>query len=381
MNNELTKFEQEFGLTINEEGKVVTNSLKVAENYGKDHSDVLKKIRKFIELIPELAQGNFSLGSYVDGNSQNRPMYTMDRQGFSMLVNKFTGDEATIFTYKYTKAFEEMAEELEHRREQNAETLNALNEKEQKKQRKQILQSYFGKRKTVKTFKYCTYDEFSNLLNLFEEHIGQIRDAEIKRVEYNRFVDGLTQNRNSLNPNDKMYMPKTTTYSYYIQEYVKRKSSSENKSYGQTIRHKDELIKGQVEELRCLKPTEEEYMIVSTHPMSNNYLYETVIDDYTGKNKTVKTEQYSKWIYHFPRHELKNKEELNINWDEPIVMFLKYDCMNRFDVDNFSKASIDMIMNRVYCVDDNIVKNTVIEKNKSIDSYKDGKIYVCIKNI
>ncbi|MBU3216676.1 Rha family transcriptional regulator [Clostridium estertheticum] len=47
------------------------------------------------------------MAKYLDEQGKERPMYIMDRQGFAMLVNKFTGDEATIFTYKYTKAFEE----------------------------------------------------------------------------------------------------------------------------------------------------------------------------------------------------------------------------------------------------------------------------------
>ena len=245
MNNDLTMFEKEFGLMVNEEGKVVVSSRIVALKYGKDHSDVLKKIRKYIEAIPELAEGNFTLGSYLDENKQSRPEYLMDRQGFSILVNKFTGDDALIFTYKYTKAFEDMIEELEHRRQVSLDTVKALNEKDEKLQRKKLLESYFGKRKTVSTFKICSYDEFPNLVKLFEEYILQIRDADIKRIEYNRFINGLTKNRNNISPSDRMYMPKTSTYSYYIQEFFNRKSSSENKSYGQKIRYKDEIIKEQ----------------------------------------------------------------------------------------------------------------------------------------
>ena len=67
---EIEQINNEFGLTC-ENGIVTTTSLKVAEIYGKDHGDVLKKIRKFIELIPELGQGNFSESSYI--NEQNKP--------------------------------------------------------------------------------------------------------------------------------------------------------------------------------------------------------------------------------------------------------------------------------------------------------------------
>ena len=118
--NEIQQINEEFGLTYSD-GKVTTTSLKVAEIYEKDHADVLKKIRKFLELIPELGLGNFSDSSYINEQNKEQPMFNMDRQGFSMLVNKFTGDKATIFTYKYTKAFERLVELVEMLSEENEE--------------------------------------------------------------------------------------------------------------------------------------------------------------------------------------------------------------------------------------------------------------------
>lgn len=386
---ELTKFEQEFGLTVNEEGEIVTNSLKVADYYDKKHKDVLKKIRGFIDLIPELInEGNFSPVEYMDVKGEKRPMYIMNRQGFSMLVNKFTGDEATIFTYKYTKAFEEMAQELEARREQSKEAIQALNEKDIKKQRKQLLESYFGKRKTVKTFKYCSYEEFNGLLQLFEEYIGVIRDSENKRIEYDRFIDGLTQNRNALLPTDKMYMPKVTTYSYYIYEFVKKKGASENKSYGQTIRYKDEAIKDLKEtieehkiEIEKLDPPLEDYMCFNIHPISENYMYIPVNHCKTNELIMARSRVYNDWIQNFPRSEAWDKEKLNIEWDQPVKVFIKVDCLERFDVTNFIKAINDMVITRIYDEDDKIVATTKIERNKIVNSYDDGKIYICIRNI
>jgi len=381
MENNLTAFEQEFGLTVNEEGKVVTTSLKVAEYYGKEHKDVLRKIRGFIELIPELGEGNFTHSSYINEQNKSQPMFAMDRAGFAMLVNKFTGDDATIFTYKYTKAFEEMAEELEHRREQSLNTVKAMNEKDEKLQRKKLLDSYFGKRKTVTTFKFCSYEEFTNLLSLFEEYIVQIRDSDIKRIEYNRFVDGLTQNRNSIPATDKMYMPKTSTYSYYIQEFTKKKGSSENKSYGQRLRYKDEIIKEQQNKISTLNPSIEEYMVLDIHGMSENYLYETVENETTGENIVVKTYQYKNWIKKFPSWQLKDKEELDVDWNKPIIVFLKFDCMEKFDVQNLVKSAIDQIITRDFNEDDNIVDKIIVERNKTVDSFDKGRIYICIQNL
>lgn len=109
---------ENLGLIIQND-KVVVSSRKIADMYGKDHSDVMKKIRKFVKLIPSLNnQGNFSLVEYKDSKGELRPEYIMDRQGFSMLVNKFTGDEATIFTYKYTQKFEDMSKQLHSKEKQ-----------------------------------------------------------------------------------------------------------------------------------------------------------------------------------------------------------------------------------------------------------------------
>ena len=118
--NEIAEINNEFGL-IAENGEVTTTSLKVAEIYGKQHKHVLDKIDAFIHLIPELGRTNFRLSSYINEQNKEQRMYIMDRQGFSMLVNKYTGDEATIFTYKYTKAFERMVELIELLSQENEE--------------------------------------------------------------------------------------------------------------------------------------------------------------------------------------------------------------------------------------------------------------------
>jgi len=343
-NKELMVFEEEFGLTVNEEGNVITNSLKVAEYYGKDHADVLKKIRKFIDLIPELGQGNFSETYFIDKWNRKQPMFSIERQGFSMLVNKFTGDDATIFTYKYTKAFELMAEELEHRREQSLDTIKALNEKDEKIQRKKMLDSYFGKRKTATTFKFCSYEEFANILVLFEEYLLQIRDADIKRIEYDRFIYGLTQNINSISVNDKMFMLKTTTYGYYIQDFTKKKSSSENKTYGQTIRHKNGIIDKQIQiindkdevlnnlenKLNYYEPEDYEWIELNVHPFSHNYMTSAVKDWNTGNPKIVKSEGYYKWQTKFPYQELPTFDELGIDFDKRVCAWFRFVAKSTF---------------------------------------------------
>ncbi len=240
------------------------------------------------------------------------------------------------------------------------------------------LDKYSSTRKIKETFKTC------NMETIEQEYkecmiYNKYKNGKEKNSIQNNIVKALEERKQQLMDGNKGAFALAIAESINI--IKKKQLETNNKSRGQRIAYKDKKINELENKLNEVKPRDEEYVVINTHPMSNNYLYQTIQDEWTGETKTVKTKQYSNWIYHFPKHELKNKEDLNINWDEPIVLFLKYDCLDRFDVDNFSKSSIDMIMNRIYCEDDNIVKKTVCEKNKSVHSYKDGKIYVCIKNI
>ena len=110
-------------------------------------------------------------------------------------------------------------------------------------------------------------------------------------------------------------------------------------------------------------------------------MYETVVSDYTGKNIMVKTNTYNNWIRNFPSHQLLNKEDLNIDWNVPIVVFLKYDCLDRFDLQNFTKSILDQVITRDYLEDDKIVDKVILERNKTVKSYGEGRIYICIKNV
>lgn len=89
------------------DGKAVTTSLKIAEVFGKDHANVLKAIRN-IEAPVDFAAVNFNGGSYKDANNQDRPMYFVTRDGFTLLAMGFTGKAAMQFKVAYIEAFNAM---------------------------------------------------------------------------------------------------------------------------------------------------------------------------------------------------------------------------------------------------------------------------------
>lgn len=96
-------------LVENYNGTVMTTSLKIAEVFGKNHRDILRKIKEKQHLFNER---NFALVSYTDNKEELRPMYLLDRDFASYLVMGFTGSKADEWKLKYINAFNKMEEKL-----------------------------------------------------------------------------------------------------------------------------------------------------------------------------------------------------------------------------------------------------------------------------
>ena len=91
--------------------KVVTTSLKVAEMFDKRHDNVLRDIKDLLE-VGEIDALHFEVISYKDSMNRDKPMYLIDRDGFTLLAMGFTGKEALKFKVQYIQAFNKMEEEL-----------------------------------------------------------------------------------------------------------------------------------------------------------------------------------------------------------------------------------------------------------------------------
>lgn len=69
------------------------SSVQVAQLTNKNHSDLMKSIRKMEKVWVKLGEGKFSLGSYIDKNNQARPMYELSKKECLYIATKFN-DEA-----------------------------------------------------------------------------------------------------------------------------------------------------------------------------------------------------------------------------------------------------------------------------------------------
>ncbi len=91
------------------------DSREVAEMVEKDHSKLLRDIRKYCKQLAEAKIGLgdfFSESTYLDSNNQSRPCYRITKKGCEFIAHKLTGTKGTIFTAKYINRFHEMRDIL-----------------------------------------------------------------------------------------------------------------------------------------------------------------------------------------------------------------------------------------------------------------------------
>lgn len=108
-------------------GEPVTTSRAIAEQFGKEHKNVVRDIESIItelngnglnfEPVSELnfepanrefAARNFFLTEYTDEQGKPRKQYILTRDGFTLLAMGFTGAKAMQFKVAYINAFNRM---------------------------------------------------------------------------------------------------------------------------------------------------------------------------------------------------------------------------------------------------------------------------------
>lgn len=99
--------------------QALTTSLKVAEVFEKRHDNIVRDIQK---LIKEMASKSNALKieevkmfvetTYKDAKGEKRPMYLINRDGFTLLAMGFNGKKALQFKLAYIDAFNKMEQAL-----------------------------------------------------------------------------------------------------------------------------------------------------------------------------------------------------------------------------------------------------------------------------
>lgn len=96
------------------DGIPVTTSRAVAEQFGKQHKNVIQAIEGLRATLDETEDGrafnrlNFQPVTLPDGKGEKRPAYILTRDGFTLLAMGFTGAKAVQFKVAYISAFNRM---------------------------------------------------------------------------------------------------------------------------------------------------------------------------------------------------------------------------------------------------------------------------------
>ena len=251
----------------------------------------------------------------------------------------------------------------------------------------------FGNKTTIKTFANADpaivnklYDEFKDYIDTEYKNNTDVRKSRYLSVEkgLNRLLENMGTNVNNIGM-------------CYNVQVLRNEVLSDIKTLGNRINggkragltRANKKLKNELDEAKnnALKKEKELLDIkekydpnkfwttLNYHPFSVNYMY----DD----NQI--TTAYQKWIDNFPKEKLHSKEEYeqkaNIDFNKPIVIYVKYRNLSKFDTDNLSKSLIDYIFNRYLLVDDSIVKGKVEFTQEHCNSYKDGQIRFTLRNM
>ncbi|GIN93370.1 antirepressor [Siminovitchia terrae] len=100
-------------LVFIENNQPVTDSLTIAEMFGKRHDHVLRDIKNQIELAGEkFAAPNFGESTYQDKNQQLRPKFNLTEEAFTLVVFSYNTKESVQTKIKFIQEFKKMREKL-----------------------------------------------------------------------------------------------------------------------------------------------------------------------------------------------------------------------------------------------------------------------------
>src|SRR5690625_1693334 len=108
----MTKMRPQIQIVI-ENNQPITTSRNVAENFEKNHRDVLKAIDELSEGVAQNFATLFHETTYTHSqNKQQYREYYMTKDGFTLLAMGFTGKRALDFKLAYIEQFNKMEKQI-----------------------------------------------------------------------------------------------------------------------------------------------------------------------------------------------------------------------------------------------------------------------------
>lgn len=216
-------------------------SMEVAQMVNKEHSKLIRDIRRYCKQINEANIGLvdeckispvdfFIETTYLDSKGEERPCFNVTRKGCEFIANKLTGQKGTEFTARYVNRFHELEENnitnslitaLNTISESMIEMKSDINERlsklEEQSNKKKLPEKKYSRWKTH-TFKK---------LNTLLSYVNENSDENLKLSEIIHLVIGETEDAYSIELNDYVDAYKsefdldTTPYAIDVINYYK----------------------------------------------------------------------------------------------------------------------------------------------------------------
>lgn len=97
------------------EKALTLDSREVAEMTGKEHKNLLRDIKSYVDVLTSsnLSPLSFFIESiYRDSKGETRPCYLLTKKGCDMVANKMTGQKGIKFTAEYIDKFYKMEKQI-----------------------------------------------------------------------------------------------------------------------------------------------------------------------------------------------------------------------------------------------------------------------------
>ena len=164
-------------------GELVVSSRDIASGIGKEHYDIIKKIRSVLN------DGEFSAVEYIDAKGEKRPEYLLPKDSFILLLMNYQG--YNDFKRAYIKRFNEMENALKEQSDHYRGRCDG--------RYSQILDSYITKELygehilplPERTEHYYTAEEAGKILGISANKVGRIANSNhLKNDKYGKwFID------------------------------------------------------------------------------------------------------------------------------------------------------------------------------------------------
>ena len=109
---ESMEIKEEIVVRRNKDGELVVSSRQIAEDFGKEHKNVVRAIENLT--AQNSAVKNIMIKSTFDHRGNEYTEYLLTRDGISLLVMGFTGSRALEWKLKYIEAFNKMEQAIKN---------------------------------------------------------------------------------------------------------------------------------------------------------------------------------------------------------------------------------------------------------------------------